>query len=387
MIEGEILSGHHFKIEKNCSVTCARLGRLKTAHGEIATPFFMPVGTNATVKGMCSADLEQMESQIVLSNTYHLYLRPGLDIIRQSGGLHGFMDWKGPILTDSGGFQVFSLSKLRKITDDGVRFQSHLDGSSHMFTPEKVMDIQKVLGSDLMMPLDVCAPYPCTRKEAERSVEKTSAWARRTLEYYRNNGQEKQILFGIVQGSVYEDLRQRSAEEITGVGFDAYAIGGVSVGEPVTEMFHAIEQVEPFLPKDKPRYVMGIGMPDQIVNAVACGIDMFDTCIPTRYGRHGSAFSRHGRFIITNAGYAADQKPVDETCGCFVCRRYSKAYIRHLLRSNEILGLRLLSYHNVSFYIKLMQDIRVALAEDRFEAFMKSFLGCYYSRSDQKEDE
>lgn len=381
------MNGHHFKIEKNCGITRARLGRLKTAHGEIAAPFFMPVGTNATVKGMCSADLEQMGSQIVLSNTYHLYLRPGLDVIEKSGGLHGFMDWKGPILTDSGGYQVFSLSKLRKITEEGVRFQSHIDGSSHMFTPEKVMDIQKVLGSDLMMPLDVCAPYPCTRKEAERSVEKTSAWARRTLEYYRNNGQEKQILFGIVQGSVYEDLRRRSAQEITGLGFGAYAIGGVSVGEPVTEMFHAIEQVEPFLPKDKPRYVMGIGMPDQIVKAVSCGIDMFDTCIPTRYGRHGSAFSRHGRFIITNVQYSCDQKPVDETCGCFVCRRYSKAYIRHLLRSNEILGLRLLSYHNVYFYIKLMQDIREALAEDRFESFLKSFLECYYSRSDQKENE
>ncbi|HRZ40066.1 MAG TPA: tRNA guanosine(34) transglycosylase Tgt [Candidatus Omnitrophota bacterium] len=371
---------HHFKIQKKCSTTKARLGSLKTAHGEIATPFFMPVGTHATVKGMCSDDLEQIGSQIVLSNTYHLYLRPGLDVIQASGGLHGFMNWKRPILTDSGGYQVFSLAKLRKITDEGVRFRSHLDGSAHLFTPEKVMDIQKVLGSDLMMPLDVCAPYPCSRKEAERSVEKTTSWARRTLEYYRKNQQEHQILFGIVQGSVYDDLRKRSAEEITGVGFDAYAIGGVSVGEPVEEMFKAIECVEPFLPDKKPRYVMGIGMPDQIVKAVSCGIDMFDTCIPTRYGRHGSAFSRKGRFIITNMKYSADQKPVDEGCGCFVCKRYSRAYIRHLLRSSEILGLRLLSYHNVYFYIKLMQDIRHALAEDCFKDFMTNFLNEYYAQ-------
>ncbi len=381
------MSKSHFNVEKTCQKTKARLGRLKTAHGELATPFFMPVGTNATVKGMCSADLEQMGSQIVLSNTYHLYLRPGLDVLQKSGGLHGFMDWKGPILTDSGGFQVFSLSKLRKITDEGVRFQSHLDGSSHMFTPEKVMDVQKVLGSDLMMPLDVCAPFPCSRKEAERSVEKTTLWAGRTLQYYRKNEQAQQMLFGIVQGSVYDDLRRRSAEEITGLGFDAYAIGGVSVGEPVTEMFHAIERVEPFLPGDKPRYVMGIGMPDQIVNAVSCGIDMFDTCIPTRYGRHGSAFSRRGRFIITNVGYAADQNPVDESCDCFVCRRYSKAYIRHLIRTNEILGLRLLSYHNVYFYIKLMAEIRAALAEGCFEEFRKEFLGKYQSQSSEEAEE
>ena len=371
-----------FKIKHRCQTTKARQGILATPHGSIATPFFMPVGTNGTVKGMCARDVQEIGAQIVLSNTYHLYLRPGLDIIREFGGLHGFMNWNGPILTDSGGYQVFSLAKLRKITDDGVKFQSHLDGSTHFFTPEKVMDIQKILGSDMLMPLDVCAPYPCGRREAEESVSLTTDWACRTRQHFLDNGQDKhQILFGIIQGSTFRDLRELSAREITALDMDAYAVGGVSVGEPVKDMFEAVEWVEPFLPEDKPRYLMGIGMPDQIVKAVGEGIDMFDTCIPTRYGRHGTGFTRRGRKIILNAVYADDQSPIDEECGCFVCRDYSRAYIRHLIKSGEILGLRLLSYHNVYFYIRMMRQIRSALAEGTFAEFQDNFLKKYESEA------
>jgi len=369
-----------FSLKGACSQTRARLGELKTAHGIIQTPFFMPVGTNATVKGLCSRDIREMGGQVVLSNTYHLYLRPGMDIIQEFGGLHGFMNWDGPILTDSGGYQVFSLTKLRKITDDGVIFQSHLDGSSHEFTPEKVMDIEKVLGSDMIMPLDVCAPYPCSRRGAEESVSLTTDWACRTRQHFFDNGQDaNQILFGIIQGSTYRDLRELSAQEITAIDMDAYAIGGVSVGEPVKDMFEAVEWVEPFLPSEKPRYLMGIGMPDQIVKAVGEGIDMFDTCIPTRYGRHGTGFTRRGRKIILNAVYADDPSPIDDECDCFVCRNYSRAYVRHLIKTGEILGLRLLSYHNVYFYLSMMRDIREALTLGIFAEFQKDFLKKYNS--------
>jgi len=369
-----------FLLKATCQKTKARLGELRTAHGVIQTPFFMPVGTNATVKGLCSRDIREMGGQVVLSNTYHLYLRPGLDIIREFDGLHGFMNWDGPILTDSGGYQVFSLTKLRKITDDGVIFQSHLDGSSHEFTPEKVMDIEKVLGSDMIMPLDVCAPYPCGRREAEESVSLTTDWACRTRQHFFDNAQdENQILFGIIQGSTYQDLRELSAKEIAAIDMDAYAIGGVSVGEPVKDMFEAVEWVEPFLPAHKPRYLMGIGMPDQIVKAVGEGVDMFDTCIPTRYGRHGTGFTRRGRKIILNAVYSDDQSPIDDECDCFVCRNYSRAYVRHLIKTGEILGLRLLSYHNVYFYISLMREIREALGLGTFAEFQKDFLKKYNS--------
>lgn len=369
-----------FKVKSNCEKTKARRGTLKTAHGNIETPFFMPVGTNATVKGMCARDMKEIGSQVVLSNTYHLYLRPGMEVLSDFDGLHGFMNWDGPILTDSGGFQVFSLAKFRKIMDEGVEFQSHIDGSRHFFTPEKVMDIEKVLGSDMIMPLDVCAPYPCDRKEAEESVSLTTDWARRSRVHFLDNAQDdNQILFGIVQGSTYKDLRELSAQEITAIDMDAYAIGGVSVGEPVKNMFEAIQWVEPLLPANKPRYVMGIGMPDQILKAVSEGIDMFDTCIPTRYGRHGSAFTTRGRKIILNARYTKDQAPVDEDCDCYVCRDYSRAYIRHLIKTGEILGMRLLSYHNVYFYINLMKGIRSSLDEGTFEEFKNDFLKKYGS--------
>lgn len=369
-----------FQLIKKDKDTRARLGTLKTAHGELQTPFFMPVGTNGTVKGISAEDLNHMGAQLMLSNTYHLFLRPGTDIIGEFGGLHKFISWDKPMLTDSGGYQVFSLSKFRKLSDEGVKFQSHIDGKRHFLRPEDVIDIEGVLGSDMIMPLDECAPYPCKRKEAENSVRRTTLWAQRSRQHFLDNGMnEKQLLFGIIQGATYEDLRKQSAEEILNVGFDGYAIGGVSVGEPVKLMFETVDWVEPLLPQDQPRYLMGIGMPDQIVKAVGEGIDMFDTCIPTRYGRHGSAFTAKGRIILLNAEHARVDGPIDEACDCFVCRKYSKSYIRHLFKANEMLGLRLLSYHNLYFYINLTRRIRAAITEDRYADFQKEFLSTYGS--------
>lgn len=371
-----------FTCEKQEKTTQARAGILTTDHGVIQTPFFMPVGTSGTVKSLTNNDLDSLKAQIVLSNTYHLYLRPGTDIIAAAGGLHSFMSWDKPILTDSGGYQVFSLSKLRKMNDDGVTFRSHLDGSSHNFTPEKVVDIQRVLGVDMMMPLDVCAPYPCERKEAQLSVKRTTSWINRSVAHFKNTqeaSKTKQFLFGIVQGSTYKDLREQSAREICDANTDGVAIGGVSVGEPVKDMFEAVEWVAPLLPKDKPRYLMGIGLPDQIVRAVGEGVDMFDCCIPTRYGRHGTALTSHGRYILLNKTNEKDFSPLDPECDCFVCQRYSRSYIRHLIKQHEISGLHYISYHNVYFYVKLMQRIREAIAQDRYAAFQKSFYEKYQS--------
>ncbi len=367
-----------FQLIKNDKNTSARRGIVRTAHGYIQSPFFMPVGTNATVKTLTNEDLRELDSQIVLSNTYHLFLRPGTEVIKQAGGLHKFMGWERPILTDSGGYQVFSLSKLRKINDDGVSFQSHIDGSTQFFSPEKVMEIEEVLGSDMIMPLDECAPYPCERKEAEISVKRTTLWAKRSREHFLTRKmQNKQHLFGIVQGATYKDLRERSTQEIISIGFDGYAIGGVSVGEPVEVMFETLDWVMPLLPADRPRYFMGIGMPDQIVRAVGEGVDMFDTCIPTRYGRNGSAFTSSGRKVIRNAKYATDFNPLDGACSCVVCRKYTRAYIRHLVNVNEILGLKLISYHNVYFYVNLMAQIRAAIETDRYADFQREFLARY----------
>lgn len=370
-----------FQLLKTDMVTSARRGILTTAHGKLETPFFMPVGTNATVKGISAEELVSMGAQLMLSNTYHLYLRPGMDIIKAAGGLHRFMRWARPILTDSGGYQVFSLSQFHKITDDGVKFQSHIDGARHFFSPEDVITIEGILGSDMIMPLDECAPYPCERKAAKRSVKRTTLWAKRSRDFFLSQPEapSKQMLFGIVQGATFEDLRKQSAEEILSIGFDAYAIGGVSVGEPVPLMFEAVDQVVPLLPQDRPRYLMGIGMPDQIVKAVAEGIDMFDTCIPTRYGRHGSAFTRQGRIIISNAEFMRDQGPLDPRCDCFVCQKYSRSYIRHLFRAKEMLGLRFLSYHNLYFYVRLMRQIRAAIDDGSFAEFAKKFLSEYNS--------
>jgi queuine tRNA-ribosyltransferase len=370
-----------FQLSKNDKRTKARTGKLTTAHGEIRSPFFMPVGTNATVKTLSFESLLEFDTQIILSNTYHLYLRPGLDVIGEAGGLHKFMSWDRPVLTDSGGYQVFSLAKLRKLTDSGVQFQSHYDGSLQFFTPEKVVDIQCVLGSDIMMPLDECAPYPCGREQAEKSVKRTTVWARQSREYFlkMQSGKRKQFQFGIIQGATFKDLREQSAKEILDIGFDGYAIGGVSVGEPVPVMFETLDWIMPLLPDDQPRYLMGIGLPDQIVKAVGEGIDMFDTCIPTRYGRHGSAFTREGRIVIRNAAYIKDFGPIDGACACRVCKKYTRSYIRHLLNSNEILGLKLITFHNVYFYIDLMRQIREAITNDTYQEFQKEFLKRYQS--------
>ena len=352
-----------FQLLKKDAKSNARRGIVTTPHGMIQSPFFMPVATTATVKTMSSVDLRDMNSQVALSNTYHLYLRPGLEIMEAAGGLHKFMNWDRPILTDSGGYQAFSLSKFRKITDDGVKFRSHIDGSTHMFTPEKVMDIQKVLGSDLVMPLDECSPYPCDRKKALKGLKRTTIWAKRSKEHFHKTGMHAagQRLFAIVQGATYEDLRRQSAEEL------------------VKEMFEALSWVIPYLPKDKPRYFMGIGLPDQIVKAVGMGIDMFDTCVPTRYGRHGSAFTSIGKLTIRNSEYTKDFRPLDENCDCHVCLNYTRAYIRHLLNLKEITGVRLMSYHNLYFYIKLMERIRLAIDEDRYAQFESDFLKKYGS--------
>ncbi|MCA9392629.1 MAG: tRNA guanosine(34) transglycosylase Tgt [Candidatus Omnitrophica bacterium] len=364
-----------YKLIKKDKHTKARLGVLSTAHGDIETPFFMPVGTNGTVKSLTCDNLNAIGAQLMLSNTYHLYLRPGMDIIRQAGGLHAFAGWNRPILTDSGGYQVFSLSKLRTISDDGVEFRSHLDGSAHYFDPEKVMEIEAVLGSDIVMPLDECAPYPCDRKQAEESVRRTTAWAQRSKDYFYEHGMnERQKLFGIIQGSVYEDLREQSAREILDIGFDGYAIGGVSVGETVKEMFDTLRWVEPLLPSDQARYFMGIGYPDQIVKAVGEGVDMFDTVLPTRFGRHATAFTRRGRVVLRNSEFSDRFEPLDPDRDIPYCQNYSLAYLRHLANQNEITALHILSYCNVHFYVNLMRQMREAIKEDRFAEFQHDFL-------------
>ncbi len=371
-----------FTLLKKDKNTDARRATLQLPHGTIQSPFFMPVATTSTIKTMSSTDLNDMQSQIVLSNTYHLYLRPGMDVIEAAGGLHKFMSWDKPVLTDSGGYQAFSLSKkFSKTTDEGVHFQSHLDGSKHFFTPELVMDIQRVLGSDMVMPLDECSPHPCDYKKALKGLKRTTYWAKRTKEHFLKTGMRErgQKLFAIVQGSAYQDLRKISAEELVALDMDAYAIGGVSVGESVKEMFEALGWAIPFLPTDKPRYFMGIGLPDQMVRAVGMGIDMFDTCVPTRYGRHGTAFTDKGRLVIRNSQYIKDFTPLDDTCECHVCKTYTRAYLRHLLNLNEITGVRLLSYHNVHYYLRLMERIRQAIDQDTYQDFQRTYLTTYGS--------
>ncbi len=370
-----------FKLFKTDAKTKARLGIIHTPHGDVASPFFMPVGTRATVRTLSSEDLHDIGASIELSNAYHLYIRPGLDVIENAGGLHKFMNWNKPILTDSGGYQVFSLTKLRKITDEGVKFQSHFDGKQHFLKPEDVMNIQRVLGSDMVMPLDECAPYPCEYKPAQIALERTTQWARRSKEHFYKIGMHDkgQHLFGIIQGATYKDLRLQSAREIMDIGFDGYAIGGVSVGEPVKDMFETLDWVMPVMPQEAPRYFMGIGMPDQIVKAVGMGIDMFDTVLPTRYGRYGTAFTSRGRVNIHNGEFTTDLSPVDSACDCVTCRNYTRSYLRHLFNVDEILGLRLLAYHNVYFYVKLMQRIRDAIAQDCYEEFQKDFFKTYQS--------
>lgn len=353
-------------IHKDTS-TKARLGRLETGHGVIETPTFMPVGTQGSVKTLSPKELKEADSQIILGNAYHLYLRPGLEIIKNAGGLHKFISWDKPILTDSGGYQIFSLAGFRKIKDEGVEFQSHLDGSRHFLTPEKVIEIENVLGSDIMMPLDECAPYPCDHKHAKTAMERTTYWARRSKAVCGNR-----LLFGIIQGATYEDLRRQSAQEIVETGFDGYALGGLSVGEPKDSRYNIISFTVGFMPELSPRYLMGLGTPEDILEAVKMGMDMFDCVIPTRYGRNGTAFTSEGKIVIRNGLYARDLSPLDRACDCYTCSNFSRSYIRHLFNVEEILGLHLVSYHNIYFYNRLLKSIRQAIKENRLKEFSLS---------------
>jgi len=363
-----------FEIDITSSHNSARLGRLTLSHGVVETPVFMPVGTQATVKTMTPEDLYEIGAGIILSNTYHLHLRPGEELVEKAGGLHKFMNWERNILTDSGGFQVFSLSKLHKITDEGVEFQSHLDGSRRFLTPEKVMDIEQKLGADIAMCFGECAPYPCSYEEAEQAVNRTTLWAKRCRDSHRR---EDQALFGIVQGNVFPDLRARSAEELVKLDFPGYAIGGLSVGEPKEHMYEILEFMHPLLPADKPRYLMGVGEPEDLIEGVKRGVDMFDCVLPTRLARHGTAYTHSGKITVRNAVYAEDFAPIDSRCDCYVCKNYSRAYLRHLIKAEEILAHRLLSYHNVYFLVNLMAKIRKAVREGELERFSEEFFRDY----------
>jgi len=348
----------------------ARLGSLTTHRGTIETPIFMPVGTQATVKAMTSEELKAIGARIILANTYHLYIRPGHELVRRMGGLHRFMNWDRPILTDSGGFQVFSLNELRKISEDGVTFRSHLDGSYHFISPEDAIVIQEALGSDIAMCFDECTPYPATHDYARRSMEMTTRWARRCKDAKMR---DDQALFGIVQGGMFRDLRERSAAELREIGFDGYAVGGLSVGEDKEVMHEVLEYAAPLLPSDQPRYVMGIGAPEDLIEAVWHGFDMFDCVMPTRNARNGMLFTSFGRVNIKGVAYAEDAGPLDPECDCYVCRTYSRAYLRHLYRSGEILSSRLNTYHNLHYYLSLMAKVRAAISEGRFAEFRREF--------------
>jgi len=388
----------------------ARCGRLTTAHGVIDTPAFMPVGTQGSVKGVSPRELRELNAQIILGNTYHLFVRPGLDVIKHFGGLHNFMNWDGPILTDSGGYQIFSLAKLRKITEKGVDFQNHIDGARAFISPEIAMEIQAALGGDVAMVHDECDPYPCEYDYAARSAEMTTRWAKRckeanavilsevegsrgttsklsqrdsstALRSARNDGGTRQLLFGIVQGGTFEDLRKQSAQAIVELDFDGYAIGGVSVGEPEEEMMRAVESAEPFLPKDKPRYAMGLGTPPQLLEMIARGMDMFDCVLPTRLARNGTAVTDTGTLNLKNAEFALDKRPIEENCTCDACREFSRGYIRHLIKAEEILGLRLITLHNLRFYLELMNQARAEIERGAFDQFRKTFVADYKTRN------
>lgn len=361
----------------------ARAGIIETPHGVIKTPVFMPVGTQATVKTMTKEELEKINAQIILGNTYHLYLRPGDELIDDFGGLHKFMNWDRPILTDSGGFQVFSLGDLRKIKEEGVHFRSHIDGSKHFLSPEKSISIQNNLGSDIMMVLDECPHGMSSREYMIPSVERTSRWAKRCIE--ANKNKDRQGLFAIVQGGIYEDLRDKSLEELYKMDddFAGYAIGGLAVGEPREDMYRILKYITPKVSENKPRYLMGVGEPLDMLEAVEHGIDMMDCVQPTRIGRHGTVFTKYGRLVIKNAVYSKDERPLDE-CDCYVCKNYTRGYIRHLFKAEEILGQRLTTYHNLYFLLKLMEDARNAILEKRFKEFKEEFIKNYTMGKDSK---
>lgn len=376
-----------FEIKNIDSSTKARAGKLTLAHGTIETPIFMPVGTQGTVKTLSPAELEDIGSQIILGNTYHLYLRPGQELIREAGGLHKFINWNRPILTDSGGYQVFSLAELNKVKLEGVRFQSHLDGSYHDFTPESVIHTQRCLGSDIMMVLDECTPYPCSLKQAIDSNELTLNWAKRSLQAFHSSEpfyEHEQTLFAIVQGSTYEDVRRHSATALTDMDFPGYAIGGLSVGEPKDAMYEMTAVCNSILPENKPRYLMGVGKPEDLVEAIGLGIDMFDCVMPTRNGRKGTVFTRNGVLVVKNATYKDDFSPIDAECNCYACRNFSRAYIRHLFKAGEILGMRLASLHNLHFYLELVHNAREAILANNYSNWKKDFLGRYFSLSTYK---
>ena len=366
-----------FNLEHKDTGSKARAGVLNTNHGRISTPVFMPVGTQGTVKTMTPRDLTEHGASIILGNTYHLYLRPGHKLIESFGGLHKFMSWQGAILTDSGGFQVFSLQELRKIDEQGVVFQSHIDGSRHKFTPQSVLEIQRSLGSDIMMVLDECAPYPASREYAEKSNQLTLNWARQARELYAQWQplyDHQQYLFGIVQGSVYEDIREYSANELVKMDFPGYAIGGLAVGEDKETMYRITELCADVLPENKPRYLMGVGMPEDILEAIERGVDMFDCVIPTRNGRNGTVFTRNGKMVLKAARFKYDQKPIDEHCDCYTCRHFSRGYIRHLFNTNEILGLHLATIHNIYFYLWLVGQARKKILSNQFVSWKAKIL-------------
>ena len=350
---------------------------MTTPHGVVETPVFMPVGTQGSVKALSQEDLRAIDATIILGNAYHLYLRPGTETLEAAGGLHRFMNWDRPILTDSGGFQVFSLGHLNKVTPEGVTFQSHIDGSRHLFTPEKAIDIQVSIGADIMMCFDECTSYPATREDAAESLRMTADWATRCKARWQEREAASQALFGIVQGSTYEDLRRESAQRTVDIDFPGYAIGGVSVGESKEEMAAAVEWTAPLLPRNKPRYLMGVGPPEDILEAVQRGVDLFDCVMPTRNARNGSLFTSQGRVNIKNAGYARDFGPLDPACGCVVCRTYSRAYLSHLYRAGEISALRLNTLHNLSFMVQLAAFVRQAIRSGRFLEFKREYLHAY----------
>jgi queuine tRNA-ribosyltransferase len=363
----------NFSLLRSDTDSLARLGRIATPHGEIATPAFAPVGTQGTVKALDPRDLHEVGAELILGNAYHLYLRPGVEVVAELGGLHTFMGWDGPILTDSGGFQVFSLAENRKVTDEGVLFRSHVDGSEHLFTPEKVIRIQEQLGSDIIMCLDECAE-PYDRAYNEQALARTHIWARRCREAQTR---PDQALFGIVQGGVFRDLRQRSSEYLAGLDFPGYAIGGLSVGETKEQMHAMLDITVPHLPVHRPRYLMGVGAPEDLLECVARGIDLFDCVLPTRLARNAALFTHRGRLNVRNAGFERDATPVEEGCGCYTCQHFSRAYLRHLFKTGELLAYRLATIHNVHFLLQLMRDLRVAVAAGRFSAFKDEFLADY----------
>ena len=359
-----------------CKQSGARRGVIHTPHGDIQTPIFMPVGTQATVKAMTPEELkEEVKAQIILSNTYHLFLRPGHELIKEAGGLHKFMNWDKPILTDSGGFQVFSLGELRKIKEEGVYFRSHLDGSQKFISPEIAMEIEESLGADIIMAFDECCPYPSTYEYTKQSMERTTRWAKRCQVAHKNT--ENQGLFGIIQGGFYKDLREKSAEDLIKMDFPGYAIGGISVGEPKEEFLDILRYVTPLMPANKPRYLMGVGTPDYLIEAAIAGIDMCDCVLPTRIARHGTAMTSKGKLVVRNGAYSRDFSPLDPKCDCYTCKNYTRAYIRHLINTKEILGIRLLSIHNLRFLTKLMEKVRIEIENDNLLNFRDEFYQNY----------